>query len=331
MLPKKQFSRIGLMMMLATLILNGIQYLSIAVCKQVPVIIASQDLTLIVGMLPSYLIGYPIIFLLFKMIPIQMEGEPKKMCFSHILVAFVMAYSLTHVCNTIGNFIINIVEEYKGADVQNVLQVLLSDVSPLTTLIIAVILAPIFEELLFRKTVIDRTVKYGEGISIVFSGLLFGLFHGNFSQFAYAMFLGMFFGFIYIKTKNIVNSIILHALTNFMGSMAPILLMKNTRYLEYEEKLAVLRNSPDFTEAAGINLALDYAGDIMIVFCYLVLMFTLIITGVILLIVKRKTFILEPGEITIEKGTLFRTVCLNPGVLIFILFWVVMIIRQLFL
>ena len=47
---------------------------------------------------------------------------------------------------------------------------------------------------------------------MLFSGLMFGLFHGNLNQFVYAFVLGLCFGFIYVKTGNIRYTIGLHML-----------------------------------------------------------------------------------------------------------------------
>lgn len=55
--PKKQFSKIGLMMLLATIIINGLQYLSIFIAREIPQIASSTDLLLLAGMLPGYFIG----------------------------------------------------------------------------------------------------------------------------------------------------------------------------------------------------------------------------------------------------------------------------------
>ena len=68
------------------------------------------------------------------------------------------------------------------------------------TFIIAVLIAPTAEELLFRKLLTERIVKYGELAAVLASGLFFGLFHGNLNQFSYAFLLGLFLGFIYVKT-----------------------------------------------------------------------------------------------------------------------------------
>lgn len=315
-------------MLLATIIINGMQYLAIYIAKDIPEIAESTDMLLLAGMLPCYFIGYPIILFLFKKIPTQMDAEPKKMRFSHLIITFLMAYAIMYLSNFIGNILVGLFEKVKEAPVENVLEQLLNEISPVTTLIIAVILAPVFEELLFRKAVVDRTAKYGDGISMVFSGLLFGLFHGNFSQFAYAFFLGMFFAFIYLKTKNIMYPIILHILVNFMGSSVPMYVMNNSNYMEYEAKLMELMNSPGYTDEAATALAMEYVDGITMMFAYLLMMVIILIVGIVFLVRRRKQFVLTPGEITIEKNERLRAMCFNPGMILFFLFWIVMIVKQ---
>ena len=81
------------------------------------------------------------------------------------------------------------------------------------------IVAPIGEELIFRKLVIDATHKYSEKFAIFFSGLLFGLFHGNFVQFFFTFLVGMLFAYVYTRTGNILYSIALHMTMNLTTSV----------------------------------------------------------------------------------------------------------------
>ena len=78
--------------------------------------------------------------------------------------------------------------------------------------------------ILFRKFLIDKTIKYGAKVSIILSAVLFALFHGNLNQFFYAFLIGGFFAYVYIKTGKITYSIILHAVVNLMGSVFSIIL-----------------------------------------------------------------------------------------------------------
>ena len=86
-----------------------------------------------------------------------------------------------------------------------------------------VVLAPVFEELVFRKVLVDRVLPYGEWPAILFSGLTFGLFHGNLTQFFYAFLLGMILAYVYVRTGIILYTMGLHACINFLGGVLPIL------------------------------------------------------------------------------------------------------------
>ena len=101
---------------------------------------------------------------------------------------------------------------------------LVSDVNPLATLLCAVIIAPVAEELFFRKALIDRLSLYHPMDAILLSGLLFGLMHGNLTQFLYAFPLGVLLGIIYWRTKNIRYTILLHVAVNTLGGLLPVLL-----------------------------------------------------------------------------------------------------------
>ncbi len=97
---------------------------------------------------------------------------------------------------------------------------------PWVTLLCAVILAPIAEELFFRKALIDRLSAYHPMDAILFSALLFGLIHGNLTQFLYAFPIGVLFGIIYWRTKNIRYTILLHMGMNTLGGLLPQLVQR---------------------------------------------------------------------------------------------------------
>ena len=61
---------------------------------------------------------------------------------------------------------------------------------------------------------------------------------------------------------------------------------------------------------------------------YLLFILAVVITGIVLLIVFRKRFALDPGQI--PKGQRFKTVICNPGMLCYCIFWIAMILLQMF-
>lgn len=318
---KKLFSQIGLRLFIGTLIIFAVQLIFGAIAGNIPAVATSGDLSLLVSMLPMYIIAFPIIFLLFKNIPVQISGEKKKMSVKHLIVAFIMCYAGTYICNLLASILTGIIGALKQSDVENVMANLTSSISLPVNLFIVVICAPIMEELLFRKTLIDRTAHFGEGISILFSGLVFGLFHGNLVQFGYAFLLGIFFGFIYIKTKNIVYPIILHMVINFFGSFLGSIIM---------EKSGFYNLPADATESEMMEFMMENAGGMMIYFGYALAIIILVIVGIVLFVKNRKKFVCAPGEVTIEKGTRFTTMILNVGMILYCIFWIVMIVMQLF-
>ena len=93
----------------------------------------------------------------------------------------------------------------------------------LETVVAFVVLAPVFEELVFRKVIVDRVLPFGEWPAILFSGITFGLFHGNLTQFFYAALLGMVLAYVYIRTGNVLYTIGIHACINFLGGVLPLL------------------------------------------------------------------------------------------------------------
>lgn len=324
---RKFFSKVGLIMFIAGLILNIIQVISILIADNIPAISSNPNLCFIIQMVPTYAIGYPIIFLLMsKLLPRQLTTEKKPMRPLHILIAFLICYAFTYVSNYIGTIITTIIGMFKQSEVDNVILEITGSIHPLVNLLIIVVAAPIMEELLFRKFLIDRISHYGEGIAILISGLMFGLFHGNLAQFMYAFILGACFGFIYIKTRNIIYPIILHMITNFLGSFVSTLLLDMSGYMELME---VMSSSAEPEADVLMAVLAEHAVGLILFMAYAMLLMGFVIAGIVLFFVNKRKIHFTPGEITIEKGERFKTIILNVGMILYCIFWIVMIILQL--
>ena len=61
---------------------------------------------------------------------------------------------------------------------------------------------------------------------------------------------------------------------------------------------------------------------------FVLFILAVVITGIVLFIVFRKRFALDPGQI--PKGQRFKTVICNPGMLCYCIFWIAMILLQMF-
>jgi len=81
----------------------------------------------------------------------------------------------------------------------------------------------IFEELLFRKWILNSSKKYGAVFAVIFSSVLFALYHANISQGIFALLIGILFGIIAVKTGTIKYTALLHFLNNGYACMGMIL------------------------------------------------------------------------------------------------------------
>lgn len=324
-MEKKFFSKLGFMYFLGAIIIYVVQYAGIAVGKLVaPLSMEDGSFAFMSYMIPMFAIGYPLMAFLITRVPAaERVAEKKKMTVGQWIVAFIISYALVYICNLLGGFLTTIIGIFKQSSVENPILNTTMGINTLTSLIFMVILAPIAEEFIFRKLLIDRASRYGEGLAIFLSGLMFGLFHANLNQFVFTFVMGCFYGFIYAKTRNLLYSILLHVLNNFMASILSMLVMEKSGMLELMSLVDTVAPE-EFT-----NLVVEGLGGIMLFLGYVLLLLGLVITGVVLLIVKRKKFVLTHTEEDLPKGKRFTTVFLNVGMILFCGLMIVQIILQL--
>lgn len=224
---RKIFSRVGFsffMLALASVAMQAavFQFIDWAFPKWT----ASSLINYALILLPMYLIATPIcIFFLRKLEPRPLEQKP--LTFGSFLGFLMMCLPIMYAGNFLGMFVTNLIVDNTGSTSTESITTLILGSDLLANLIFIGLIAPIVEELLFRKFLIDRIAKYGEGIAVLTSALMFGLFHGNFTQFFYAFGLGLMFAYVYCRTGKLRYSIILHMIINTLGSvLAPFILSK---------------------------------------------------------------------------------------------------------
>lgn len=317
---KKHFSSLGLMYFLGALIIIGVQVaVSMLVLAFAPSLLDNPNLSLLVSMLPTYAIAFPLTSLLIHQIPgVQMKTHNMKP--TQLLGAFAISYALMYLSNLAGQFFTNIIGIIKGSPVDDAIADLVSELNPLTAFFVMVLLAPALEEWIFRKLLVDRTIRYGEGTAIFLSGLMFGLFHGNLNQFVYTFLVGAFWAFIYVKTGRLRYTIYLHMALNFMGSVGSLFFLDAISTLEGGS-----------SAMNGFHFLLGMLIPLAIVIPYLIVVFGLVISGIVLLVTNWKRFRLIPAELFIPKEKRFSVIFLNAGMILYVLFWIIQIVLQLFM
>lgn len=318
------FSKFGGFFMLGTLVIFAVQLLPAFILQIVkPEWMNNGDIALLVTIIPMYVLGMPFLIWLLKKLPAQ-TPQRHVMSAGQFGVSFLMCYAIMFCCNLLGNIVTMVIGLLKGGAVQNTILDVATSSNMVITFVYMVICAPVFEEYIFRKLIIDSTMRYGQGVAILLSGLMFGLFHGNLNQFVYAFGLGLFLAFLYVRTGSLKISIALHMIINFLGGIVGVLILQLIDMQGLTEALA----SGD-TQVLMEYYSSHLAGWV-VYGVYAILILAAVITGVVLLIVFRKRFTLPGNERVIPRGRGFSTVILNPGMAVYCLFWLAMILLQLF-
>ncbi len=174
--------------------------------------------------------------------------EKKTLSVPDILLVALMAFGLWGVGAFIGNL-----PEWFGFSIENPLY---SSGSKMMILfnIYAIFGAPVLEELAFRRTLLNHLHPYGEVPAAFMSALLFGLIHGNASQFMLAFCLGLLLATVYQRTGRVIYTIALHFMINLTATI------------------------PDFFAMADIDIMTGW---------YIVVG-TLVVAGIVILILFRK-------------------------------------------
>ena len=271
--------------------------------------------------IPQYLIAFPILYLMVKGMKTKYR-QKTNMCASEFFSLFLISQTAMFAGNLIGEAFNGFFSVFKGSEVTDPVGELIAS-SPIWLLFITVvIIGPIFEELIFRKLMIDRLSRYGELVAVMASSIAFGLFHGNFYQFFYAVMLGLILGYMYAKTRNIKYSIIMHMLINFFGSILSIPIAESA-----EKLFPQLENIQNGIE---VNMA-DFLKNAMLVGSYSIIQYAMIIAGVVLFVksLKRGKFrIKSTYEYKIPSERVASIAIFNPGTILFLVLTVLIFVSN---
>lgn len=297
---------IGVAIVLGFVLALFVQIIALAVIKVTnPALMENDWFTITISTLPLYLIEMPAAYLLLLTIPKSAPQKQKLSPFMWIGFLF-LCFLLTYLSNFIGQFVEAWIYNLLGVEIRNEV----AEISYITpfgiNLLFIGILAPIFEELFYRKAIIDRLRRYGDLPAILISGLIFGLVHGNFSQVFYTATSGMLLGFVYLRTGNVFYTISLHMAYNLIGGV-------------YTTEI-IRRIGDDLTPAEG-----DIIGTVMLA-AYSVFILLSLVVGAVFLIANIRRFwrSLQKGEYTLSFDKWMNALVFNPGVWVYVA-WTAMI------
>lgn len=165
---------------------------------------------------------------------------PAKWVFKWILISLFLVYA----ANYISSAFFAVLQHITGIELHPIdMTADNNTLSRITNIIAMMFLAPFFEEILFRGTLLRNGAKYGSWSMIIVMGITFGLWHCNYAQTLYTATLGICAGFLIIKTESIIPSMLLHFCMNTLGTI-PSLFVGNidTERLLAEDSEYIMSN-----------------------------------------------------------------------------------------
>lgn len=306
-MAKKQFSRLGFGVL--TILLSASVFQAVAA---VAAVLVWPDegarpgwLMWAATFVPMYLLAVPLGLLVMRKAPAT-PRQQNPMTAKEFVTAGLISVFLMYAGNIIGSVILTVIQAVAGTTAENPLLTYAMDDNLLLRVLVMVVIAPVIEEYIFRKQLIDRMNAYGEKLAVVTSALIFGLFHGNLSQFFYAFALGLVFGYVYLRTGRLRYSTALHMFINFLGSVvAPAVLAS-------VDVDAV--SSLDFVDLEALAAYLVSLVPLMV---YGLVMFGLVIAGLVLFCLNVRKTSFDPAPMELERSERFKTAFLNPGMILF--------------
>ncbi len=255
-----------------------------------PVFLKNDPLlaTYLLELVPFYLIAIPLCAFLLSRLPKQ-KPTRGNMAPSSYLGWLCVGLTFVTVGNLIGQAITSVITVLTGSSPSSATDLLGKGNVWLALLFIG-ILAPIFEEIIFRKFIVDALRRYGEVTAILLSAVIFGLAHGNFTQCFYTFGLGLILAVLYCRTGKLIASIIPHMILNGASTLLSFLVLPRIEALSGADRAA----------DTLLQLLADIWLPLLVMLAYGAVFYGGALTGLILFILRVRKTRFAPSALLLE-------------------------------
>lgn len=253
--------------------------------------------------------------------------EGNKISAGAFLMILCVCFPIGMVGNLIGNAWLSIWNALTGNNVTNQLTEIMTTLSPWQVALCTGLLAPILEELFFRKLLIDRLYRHGELAAILTSAVFFGLIHQNFSQFFYAFGVGVVLGYLYCKTRSYLAVTLAHVIFNLIMGVIPAIL--SPKVLTFAEVISGM--TEETVMEALPSLIGEYGAALALYLLYLLIMGVLNVAGIIILLANLKKIKIEQNAPEVPAEEKRKAILKSPGCICAAVLLVALMIVSLFM
>ncbi|MBR6404523.1 MAG: CPBP family intramembrane metalloprotease [Eubacterium sp.] len=310
---RKVFNWIGLSYFVFMVVEIGASFLLSFILKSMNISGLNSWATYILGLAPIWAFGFPVCYLMLRKVPAKRPADevmkPKYLVQFYLMLTFMMIGG-----SIIGNMISYVLENGVGIIIKNDTIDLISKQKILPSIIFAVILGPILEELAFRKLLLDRVSGYSKKYTIILSGIMFGLIHTNLYQFFYAFFIGMVFAYIYTITGKLRYSVILHMTVNFIHGILPMIFLKHIDTDEALELSTMDKTNPAYTQKMTQLLSNPYMLSYVL---YIIILLIFVVAGIIIFALNHRQLKVNDSQSPLQKPEAVPAIFYNLGMILF--------------
>jgi membrane protease YdiL (CAAX protease family) len=239
-------------------------------------------------------VGLPVFSLFARRIPDTPKGEVVRLTPSQFIMIFFICIAAMYIASMAGSVITLFIAFLKGdMELYNPVEDAILNSNFALSVIYVGFIAPVYEEFIFRKLLLDKLRRFGDMPAILMTGIAFGLFHMNLSQLFYAAVLGFIFAYVTIRTNTIRYSILLHIMVNTISTaiITPVALSKNVMGSMYIVQWMI--------------------GSVAVGILFFVLNYKKIKLEKSASLLKKSAFLLNPGTIAYILICLIWTVCVT--------------------
>lgn len=252
-----------------------------------PALQNNMAISLLIVYASMYLIGFPIMLLAAKELPEFPEAEkpmPRKISVGTMVALYPICMAVMGILS----ITTTIIESILGrSGTVTTLDLIADNHSVWVMFFCGVIVAPIMEEVIYRRFIYKRLGYFGVFTYVIWSSVIFGLIHMNFGQSVYAGALGVIFAMMMYYTGSVKYSLFMHMAVNFTGGIG----IGNI----------ILRSGNETTVRiySGCNVVLILIGTILGI-CFLI-----------------RNYSRLKAQITNRRAVRLQEMFLNPGTLVF--------------
>lgn len=220
---KQTASRVGVCYLFLMVITGILQVAaSVVISVLAPQLYQTSWCVWVISYVPLYCVAVPLFLLVGRALlpnaaPLPAGDRP--MTPKWWLSTFLLCLGITYLFNILSNLLLTGIGMLKGTPAQNTLQTMVDASSLGWNFLFGCIVAPVGEELIFRKWLYRRLAPFGDKAYVLLGGAVFGMFHGNLGQLFYAVALGCVFCWLYLHTGSIRVTIGLHMAVNTVGML----------------------------------------------------------------------------------------------------------------